>query len=136
LFKNKDKYIIKEIKLRSYHEKNIKIRSSLCLENLSRRQTYRSITNNDHIIKHLNYYGLEIFNDKVILKEIMLNQDDEYCKIRFDIEVLLIGGHYKVELLFKEEENFSLNKFLIIDYFKLSLETLKEIDEAINYFFT
>jgi len=95
---------------------------------------YRSITNNKHIISHLDYYGLEILNENVTLKEIMFTEDNEYKKIRLEIKIKEQDPMHKVELYYNELEKTSVNKFLLYDDSDIDLELLKEIEEAINYF--
>lgn len=95
---------------------------------------YRSITNNKHIIGHLDYYGLELVNENVSLKEIMFTEDNEYKKIRLEIKIKEQDPMYKVELYYNELEKISINKFLLYDDSDIDLEILKEIEEAINYF--
>lgn len=95
---------------------------------------YRSITNNKHIISHLDYYGLEILNENVTLKEIMFTEDNEYKKIRLEIKIKKQDPMHKVELYYNELEKTSVNKFLLYDDSDIDLELLKEIEEAINYF--
>lgn len=95
---------------------------------------YRSITNNKHIISHLDYYGLEILNENVSLKEIMFTEDNENKKIRLEIKIRGQDPMYKVELYYNELEKISVNKFLLYDDSDIDLKILKEIEEAINYF--
>ncbi len=101
---------------------------------LDERNNYRSITNSKHLIRHLNYYGLEIISKNVTLKEIMFAEEDGECEIRLAIEIKGDDQMSKLELYFIAEEKTSFNRYLIFNSRKVSLEIFKEIDDAINYF--
>lgn len=101
---------------------------------LDERNNYWSITNNTEIIVHLNYYGLQLRTNNLMLKQVMFNENDDYNDIRFEIQLNSKEETFKIELTYHLENNVSINKFLLYDDTHISIEQLKEIDEAICYF--